>query len=568
VLIEQVRRYHHAALNEPFLAIGEDEEDFRARRITAYLNLVDRLVARQSEALRASAFEEGSEITRYFQLLPETPLKRDYARMLAEPDAGAKAAEQARLRELARPGAIDVNIMTKLDRDSYVGGSKRPPEFSDAMSALRGYANSTLSSGIVFSAGINQRLYRYAASFDDFFPDEKGECRKKVILKVSDFRSAEVQGKFLAKCGLWVSEFRVESGLNCGGHAFATDGHLLGPVLEEFNRKRGELLETLGGIYAKALEGLGRSPARPPDGFRLTVQGGIGTASENSFLMGYYHLDGTGWGTPFLLVPEATNVDPDQLHKLLCAGPGDVYLSDCSPLGVPFWNLRTSASEESRRRRNRNGRPGSPCPKGYAALSREFTEAPLCVSSRNYQHRKLRQLAAEGLPEEQLAAARESLLEKSCLCHDLAGGVALNYNLDPEATPAVCCGPNIASFSRLASLEEMVGHIYGRLSLIADAERPHMFIQELKLYIEHLQNEARKCTAGLSRRPQAYFKAFKENLQAGVDYYRTVARQFIGGQRERFLADLECLQAEIQQLFAARPVPVPVECAAGPSLSK
>ena len=44
---------------------------------------------------------------------------------------------------------------------------------------------------------------------------------------MSDFRSALIQGKFLAKKGLEVAEFRIESGLNCGGHAFATDGHLM-----------------------------------------------------------------------------------------------------------------------------------------------------------------------------------------------------------------------------------------------------------------------------------------------------------------------------------------------------
>ena len=50
-----------------------------------------------------------------------------------------------------------------------------------------------------------------------------------------------IQGNFLAKKGLWVSEYRIESGLNCGGHAFATDGFLLGPILEEFHQKKEQL---------------------------------------------------------------------------------------------------------------------------------------------------------------------------------------------------------------------------------------------------------------------------------------------------------------------------------------
>jgi hypothetical protein len=555
VLIEQVRRYHCERQGESFEPIADREEDARARRITAYLDLVDRLVRRQVEGLQSTAFEEGSEITRYFRMLPDSEPKRAYEEMLAEPDPVEKARRQAQLRPLAVPGSIDVNIMTKLDGDAYRNGEKLPQEFAGAMSALRGYARSTLSSAIIFSAGINQRLYRYAAAFEDFFPDAHGRFKKEIVLKVSDFHSAEVQGKFFAKRGLWVSEYRIESGLNCGGHAFATEGHLLGPVLEEFKQKKQALIETLGAIYVKALGGLGRPAVAAPSQARVTVQGGIGSADEHEFLLKYYRLDGAGWGTPFLLVPEATNVDPAQMERLLALEPGDVYLSDCSPLGVPFWNLRTSASEENRRRRNQAGKPGSPCPKGFASFNTEFTPVPICLSSRAYIRRKLAQLAGQGLAEEQLPLAEESVLEKSCLCHDLAGGATLNYGIDPQATSAVCCGPNIVNFSRIASLEEMVGHIYGRLCLVANKDRPHMFVQELRLYVEQLQKEARRFSDGLSRRPQAYFKSFKENLIAGVDYYRDLARQLLDEQHERFLGELENLRLEIERLLPPSLVP-------------
>jgi len=275
---------------------------------------------------------------------------------------------------------------------------------------------------------------------------------------------------------------------------------------------------------------------------------------ENDFLLRYYHLDGTGWGTPFLLVPEATNVDRSQLEKLLSARPGDVYLSDSSPLGVPFWNLRTSSSEQARRRRNDAGKPGSSCPKGYATFNTEFTEAPVCLASRTYITSKLKHLAEENLSEEQLAFTRKSVLDKSCLCHDLAGGVALNYNLDTKATPAICCGPNILNFSKLASLEEMVGHIYGRLCLLANSDRPNMFVQELRLYVEHLRKEVSCFSIGLSRRPQGYFSNFREHLLSGVDYYRALARQFIEDKRGQFLGELESLRSEIESLLLPSPV--------------
>ncbi len=548
VLVEQVRKYHCEKHGEPYEEISNSNQDARALRIAAYLSLVDRLVKQQVVALQASPFEKGSDITRYFEMLPETPIKRAYDEMIATTDGAAKARMQADLRRQAVPGSIDVNIMTKLDRDIYLDGNKLPAEFSDAMVALRGFANSTLNSSVVFSAGINQRLYTYAATFDDFFPDDNGELKKRIILKVSDYRSASIQGRFLAKRGLWVSEYRIESGLNCGGHAFATDGYLLGPVLEEFKEKRQELTDTLHATYTKALADKGWSVNNEPHEVMITVQGGIVTAVENEFLLRYYLVDRTGWGTPFLLVPEVTNVDNAHLEKLLAATDGDVYLSDASPLGIPYWNLRTSASEETRRQHIREGKPGSPCVKGAAKLNTEFTDIPICPSSRLYVKRKLEHLPEEGLSDEQLAAAKDSVLSKSCICHDLGGATTLKYDIDPAATPSICCGPSILDFTKIATLEEMVAHIYGRLSLLANNERSHMFINELMLYIDHLREETKKFSLKLSFRTPAYFSKFKQNLLEGIEYYHRLAGQFIEDQRAQFLEDLKDLKDEVERL--------------------
>ncbi len=548
VLIEQVRKFHSQRLGLPFEPIAAGEADSRARRITAYLDLLGGVLAQQVRELQASPFEPGSEITRYYELLPESRLKQDYRDMLAASDPADQARRREDLRRRAVPGSIDVNIMTKLDRDAYEGGRKLPAEFADAMSALRGYARSTLRSAMVFSAGINRRLYSYAAKFEDFWQDEGAQIKKKITLKVSEFRSALIQGKFLAKQGLWVSEFRVESGVNCGGHAFTTLGHLMGPVLEEFRQKKQELVETLQDAYFKALGELGRPIPETAPEVRVTAQGGIGTAQEDAFLRRHYHLDSTGWGSPFLLVPEATNLDPEHLRRLAEAQPGDVFLSQSSPLGVPFWSLATSASEEARRRRIVEGRPGSPCPKRYAALNTEFGPIPVCPSSREYARRKLASLEQEALGDEQRQEARQAVLAKACLCHDLAGGATLNYGLDPQATTSVCPGPGILSFKRVASLEEMVGHIYGRLNLIANARRPHMFLQELKLYVDQLGRDLRKISDDMARRPQGQLETFRENLLEGIDYYRDLARQFIGEQRARFLEELKALQQEVENL--------------------
>src|SRR5690606_16100175 len=115
---------------------------------------------------------------------------------------------------------------------------------------------------------------------------------------------------------------------------------------------------------------------------RVTVQGGIGTAEENSFLLEHFKLDGTGWGSPFLLVPEATNVDETTLDKLIIAEQSDFYISGSSPLGVPFNNFRGSSAELLRLERIKKGRPGSPCKKKYLVSNTEFTDNPICTASR------------------------------------------------------------------------------------------------------------------------------------------------------------------------------------------
>ena len=71
------------------------------------------------------------------------------------------------------------------------------------------------------------------------------------ILKCN-YETKELFSKFLAKKGVWTSEFRIESGLNCGGHAFATQGDLLGPILDKFNEDREELIQEIFSTSMKA----------------------------------------------------------------------------------------------------------------------------------------------------------------------------------------------------------------------------------------------------------------------------------------------------------------------------
>lgn len=525
-MLEDLRRIYSRKLQIPYLPITDKTDDSRANRIKAYLNLLHDAVKKQMEDLKSQSFEYRIAINEYFTLLPESHgLKVLYEKMKQEVGE-AREAIQKRLKAAISPGKIDVNIMTKVDKINLdKEGNELPREYSDALSALRGFAESDLESSVVFSAGMNPALYGYAEQFADFFPDQNGKIKKGIILKVSDYRSALIQGRFLAKKGLWVSEFRIESGLNCGGHAFATDGLLIGPILEEFKNNRAELRQVLFDTCQKALTDKGSHLLSEDIMPKITYQGGIGSAAEDKFLMNYYQLDGTGWGSPFLLVPEATSVDKDTLDRLIQSRKSDYYLSHASPLGVPFNNLRTSSGEEQRISRIEKNRPGSPCYKKFLSFSTEFSAKPICTASREYQNLKLKDYA-EGKTSQ---LEMDEVLEKDCLCEGLSASVILNQGEEPRRNlkaVTICPGPNLAYFKGVFSLKEMLDHIYGKVSIALDPERPQVFVKELQLYVQHLQHEISKSLPEKTQKFEAYVEKFKTNLSQGIAYYQELIASF------------------------------------------
>ena len=216
VLLERLRKFYSEIYNLSYTEIKNDSKDYRADRITAYLDMVNKLVETKFNEFVSSTADKFEEIKKYYSMLPDTSkIKREFNALISSPSFCFDSLSNW-LKNNLTFGSIDVNIMTKVDKTNYFKREKLPSEYNDAHAALRGYANSKLASSVVFSAGMNPRLYGYIANFNDFFPDKNGYIKKKIILKVSDYRSALIQGRFLAKKGLWVSEYRIESGLNCG----------------------------------------------------------------------------------------------------------------------------------------------------------------------------------------------------------------------------------------------------------------------------------------------------------------------------------------------------------------
>lgn len=564
VLIENLRKTYCEKFELPYKAITDKIEDFRAKRITSYLNLLQELAENKFKQIKDSTMETGQEIKTYFSMLPDTSvLKQKFTELTSQNTKWNEIRNWA--EQHLTMGSIDVNIMTKLDKVNYKEGEQLPNEYNDAHAALRGFAQSNLASSVILSAGMNPRLYSYMEHFDDFYPDEKGNIKKKIVIKVSDYRSALIQGKFLAKKGLWVSEYRIESGLNCGGHAFATEGYLMGPILQEFKDNRKELIETIHSILRPALAERNKIQPIAQLALKITAQGGVGTEEEHQFLIEHYGVDSVGWGSPFLLVPEATTVDDTTLNKLAQATEKDLYLSNISPLGVPFNNLKGNSKDLEKDKKIESGRPGSPCPKEFLALNNEFSDKTMCTASRQYQRNKIKELDQEDLSPEAYKNSFERIVEKSCLCMGLGAATEQIHGIRSERPTkgvAICPGPNMAYFSKIMSLKEITDHIYGRMDMLSNKTRPHMFLKELKLYADHLKSKIEDTQGELNKRQEKYLLSFTENMKEGIDYYQQlfskmkdkfdVSKSGIMNDLQSHMMHLEYLENKIKKLILAK----------------
>ena len=525
-LIERMNNYYSKEYNLQYKEITNKVDDFRSKRITSYLNTVDTIVTKKFRELKRNLLENKKAIETFISSLPNVSELKNELQIYLESNQSINYLKNI-LDEHFQPGSIDVNIMTKVDREHYKSKELLPSMYNDAHAALRGFANSTVKGSVVLSAGMNPRLFSYFEEFESFFPNENNHLEKKIVLKVSDYRSALIQGQQLAKKGLWVSEYRIESGLNCGGHAFATDGQLMGTILESFKQKKNELIETTHQLLCKALQEKGKHIPDQPLNLLITAQGGIGTADEHNFLLQHYKLDAAGWGSPFLLVPEATSTDVNTRSLLAKADESDLYSSNISPLGVPFNTVVGTTNEYIKQQRINKNKPGSACPRKYLALDKSFDPEGTCTASRKHQKIALAELENKKgqITQEEYENQFNKIVEKSCLCIGLANASLLDLGLEikgEEQGVVVCPGPNIAYFTKEASLNQMIDHIYGRTNLIETNERPHFFIKELGMYIDHYKNEKLAYETEPTSIKLKKLNKLKDNLLEGIEYYKNL----------------------------------------------
>ena len=183
-----------------------------------------------------------------------------------------------------------------------------------------------------------------------------------------------------------------------------------------------------------------------------------------------------------------------------------------------------------------------------------YTEKPICTASRKYQQIKIKELKALNLSTEEYQKAYDKITEKACLCTGLGTPFLINNNLETHVAGdgvSVCPGPNIAYFDRLVSLNQMVDHIYGRTNIISRTDRPHMFMKELTLYLEHLKGLFDDFLTDNNKKSQKRLTTFVTNLKDGISYYQTAIQTVIKQteiQKEAFEKLLVQYESEINKM--------------------
>ena len=140
---------------------------------------------------------------------------------------------------------------------------------------------------------------------------------------------------------------------------------------------------------------------------------------------------------------------------------------------------------------------------------------------------------------------------KDCLCEGLTASVRVKNGLKVPhnlSATSICPGPNLAYFSGIFSLKQMVDHIYGRTNLNNNLERAHMFVNELELYIDYLKKQIAESLEAMTDKQLNAFNKFKANLQSGINYYRTTIPQIC--QDSITAAKLSLLETQLAKVLA------------------
>ncbi|HPF00647.1 MAG TPA: hypothetical protein PKY63_08280 [Bacteroidales bacterium] len=217
--------------------------------------------------------------------------------------------------------------------------------------------------------------------------------------------------------------------------------------------------------------------------------------------------------------------------------------------------LRGNSKELEQEERIKSGKPGSPCHKKNLALNVDKSGNNICAGSNVYQAAKIKELDALNLPPEKYAVEYRKIVEKACICVGLGTSALLVNGLDTKLEGdgvSVCPGPNLAYFSKEMTLQEMTDHIYNRSNVVSRKDRPHVFINELHMYLDVLKQKFESfCNAENKLQPKS-IQSFSQNMIDGIEYYSGLFKNMKGRFNElktQIDIELESARQSIQTIL-------------------
>ena len=117
-LIEKMRIFYSEKFDIPYHEITQRIHDYRAERITSYLNLVDKIVKEKFEIFKTELVESKETLENYIAMLPNKSEIKKGLEKIMEDGINFKNNLKFYLENNLYTGDIDVNIMTKLDKDN------------------------------------------------------------------------------------------------------------------------------------------------------------------------------------------------------------------------------------------------------------------------------------------------------------------------------------------------------------------------------------------------------------------------------------------------------------------
>ena len=133
VLLEKLRKMYCKKYKIPYHEITEKTKDFRAKRITSYLNLLNALAVKKFKKFKRVAIKKEAEIREYLTMLPDRSRIQEEFKSLMEKFPSTNEIDNW-INDNLSMGSIDVNIMTKVDKENYINGEKLSGEHNDAWS--------------------------------------------------------------------------------------------------------------------------------------------------------------------------------------------------------------------------------------------------------------------------------------------------------------------------------------------------------------------------------------------------------------------------------------------------